>query len=77
MATSQPKRKRRSPRSLQRLVHLIAALPILAYVYVTPPADSLATIAVRFVVLPLVVASGMVMWQWPRIRKALRSRSTT
>lgn len=62
-------------RKLQRVVHLVAGAMLLAYVYV--PLGSGAEALVRFVVFPALVASGMAMWQAPRIRRVLRRRGVT
>ena len=56
-------------RKLQRAAHLVAGGLLLAYVYV-PLGDGLDDL-VRVVVLPLLVATGVAMWQAPRIRRAL------
>lgn len=59
-------------RKAQRAVHLIAGLVLIAYLY-GPLEDQLQDV-VRFLVLPLLVVTGIAMWQAPRIRK-LRKRA--
>lgn len=59
-------------RKVQRVVHLLAGVVLFAYVYL-PLSRELEEI-VRFVVFPVVVASGMAMWQAPRLRRALKRR---
>ncbi|QBD78983.1 hypothetical protein EPA93_24560 [Ktedonosporobacter rubrisoli] len=56
-------------RDIQRIVHLIAALVLLFYVY--GPLDGAPGLAplLRFAVLPLLVVTGLLMWQWTRLRK--------
>jgi hypothetical protein len=44
----------------------------MVYVYADPAADSPLTLAVRWLLLPLLAVSGAVMWQWPRIRRLVR-----
>jgi hypothetical protein len=61
----------RRARSLERLVHLVTGLALVAYVYLTPPPDSPLTAGIRWLV-PMVVSSGLAMWLWPRIRRYLR-----
>jgi hypothetical protein len=62
-------------RKLQRITHLAAAAVLLAYVYT--PAEGELELVVRFVVFPLLLVSGVAMWQGARIRRALgRTRST-
>jgi hypothetical protein len=66
-------RRPRRARKLQRAAHLVAALPVLAYVYLTPAADAALTSVVRGVVVPVLVLSGLLLWQAPRLRR-LRAR---
>jgi hypothetical protein len=63
----------RRARSLERLVHLVTGLALVAYVYVTPSPESPLTAGIRWLV-PMVIFSGLAMWQWPRIRRYLRRR---
>jgi thiosulfate reductase cytochrome b subunit len=60
-------------RRAQRAVHLAAALVLVAYLYA--PLEAQLQDAVRFLVLPLLVVTGLAMWQAPRIRR-LRKRVT-
>jgi hypothetical protein len=61
----------RQQRKLQRSVHLVAGVLLLSYVYA--PAPSAMQDLVRFFVFPLLVATGIAMWQAPRIRRLRRS----
>lgn len=58
-------------RKLERTAHLLAGVILVGYVYV--PAPSLVQELVRFLVFPLLVASGLAMWQAPRIRRLRRA----
>jgi hypothetical protein len=58
-------------RDLQRITHLVAALVLILYVYLPLGSVPLLTTVVRFGVLPLLAATGMLMWQWTRLRKLL------
>lgn len=58
-------------RKLERVVHLVAGAVLLAYVYL--PLGSEAEGFVRFVAFPILVGSGMAMWQAPRIRRTLKT----
>jgi hypothetical protein len=61
-------------RKLQRLAHLLAGAILLAYVYV--PVGAEIESAVRMLVFPLLVVTGIAMWQAPRLRRLLkRARS--
>jgi hypothetical protein len=59
-------------RRVQRRVHLASALVLIAYLYV--PLEAQLQDAVRFLVLPALVVTGIAMWQAPRIRR-LRARA--
>jgi len=58
-------------RKAQRVAHLVAAVVLFAYLYA--PVEPLQDV-VRFVVVPLLTATGIAMWQAPRIRRALKAR---
>jgi hypothetical protein len=64
----------RQARILERSVHLVTGLVLVAYVYATPPSDSALTAGVRWL-LPVVVFSGVAMWKGPRLRRYLRRRA--
>jgi hypothetical protein len=59
-------------RKAQRLGHLAAGLLLIAYVYV--PVGPQAETLVRLLVVPLLVLTGVLMWQSPRIRRLLKAR---
>lgn len=62
-------------RDVQCSVHLAGGLLLVAYIY-TPFGGMHAFEAlVRFIVVPAIVATGMAMWQLPRLRKRLRDRT--
>jgi len=65
---------RRQVRDLQRAAHLLTALLLLAYVYAAPLLGTGFTAAVRSLVVPLLVVSGVALWQWHRLRTMLRKR---
>jgi hypothetical protein len=58
-------------RKLQRSVHLLAGVLLLGYVYA--PAPVRVQELIRFLVFPLLVATGVAMWQAPRIRRLRKS----
>lgn len=62
-------------RDIQRFVHLAAGLLLVAYIY--SPLGNLDAFEslVQFVVVPAIIATGMAMWQLPRLRKRLRDRT--
>ena len=65
----------RQIRALQRLTHLATGAGIAGYVYLTPEPGSPAQSMIRWVVLPVLVISGLALWQWPRVRRLLRRRT--
>lgn len=56
-------------RDIQRVAHLATALVVVCCIYLPSGSVPLLTTIVQFVVLPLLAASGMLMWQWTRLRK--------
>jgi hypothetical protein len=62
-------------RRAQRGVHLIAALVLIVYLYA--PLEAELQDAVRFIVLPVLVVTGIAMWQAPRIRRLRKRVSRT
>jgi hypothetical protein len=58
-------------RRLQRAMHLLAGVALFAYVYL--PAGRGLEDSIRFLVFPLLTASGIAMWQAPRLRRALKA----
>lgn len=62
-------------RRAQRLAHLVAGVLLLGYVYLPVPGG--ARSIVRFLVLPVLVATGVVMWQAPRLRRMRRALAAT
>lgn len=71
IAALTPGRQRRA----QRAAHLFAASVLLAYVYA--PLDAQLEDVVRFAVFPVLVLTGIAMWQSARIRRALRAMQGT
>jgi thiosulfate reductase cytochrome b subunit len=62
-------------RKAQRIVHLVAALVLGGYLYA--PLEAQLQGAVRFIVVPLLVATGIAMWQAPRIRRLRKTVGRT
>jgi thiosulfate reductase cytochrome b subunit len=61
-----------SLRRAQRRAHLLGGLLLIAYVYA--PLEPQIEDLVRFVVVPVVVLTGVAMWQAARFRRILRER---
>ena len=56
-------------RSIFRWIHLIMGIPIIGYIY--SPFEEIPNYApaVRYVFLPIILASGLWMWKGPWVRK--------
>ena len=70
-----PKVSNKRLRDAQRVVHIMGGLMLGLYVYVPllgGPVPHVAEALVRFVVFPAVVATGVLMWQLPRLRRSLK-----
>ena len=62
-------------RSIFRWIRIVFSIPIIGYIY--SPFDSLPAYAprVRFVVVPLMVLSGLWMWKGHVVRRLISKRS--
>jgi len=58
-------------RDIQRITHLAAAFVVVCCIYLPSGSVPLLTTVVQFAVLPLLAASGLLIWQWTRLRKWL------
>jgi hypothetical protein len=65
-----------SERNFIRTLHLVLSIPIIGFIYgpvaTIPPAASFT----RFVAVPLVILSGLWLWQKPRFLRWRRARLT-
>lgn len=59
-------------RGLQRTVHLLTAVVLVGFVYLTPAPGSVPALAVQWIALPVLVLSGLALWKWHRIRRLWR-----
>jgi len=77
--TSKSSGRRLTPRrvrALERLMHLVTGLALVIHVYATPGPGSSFTVGIRWLV-PIVISSGLAMWQGPRVRRYLRRRGAS
>ena len=67
--------KEATKRSIVRWIHIVFSIPILGYIY--SPFENLPTYAprVRFVVVPLMLLSGLWMWKGHVLRRFIWKRS--
>lgn len=63
-------------RDRQRLAHLLTGLALVAYVYAPGGPGAVLETLVRWVLLPGLIASGVLMWQWPKVRRWARQRGS-
>lgn len=73
--TAPPRLTRRQVRDLQRAAHLVAGVVLVGCVYAGPLLGAEFLAFVRWVVIPVLVGSGITLWKWPRIRTMLRGRN--
>ena len=67
--------KQTTKRSILRWIHIIFSIPIFGYVY--SPFDKIPEYAgpTRFVFLPILVATGLWMWQGNNVRRLFSGRT--
>ncbi|MGD9529177.1 hypothetical protein [Pseudonocardia sp.] len=75
IAAGTPRRCRARLRDRQRVLHLVAGIAVLIAIYAGPLLGPGFVAIVQWVAIPVVVASGLALWKWPRIRVVLRARS--
>lgn len=63
--------KASTERQLIRWLHLIASVPIVGFIYGPVAEIPQAVFAVRWVIFPVVVLSGLWLWQGFRVKKWL------
>ncbi len=74
---SRPRVSNKRQRDVQRAVHIVGGLMLGVYVYVPllgGSAPQFAAAAMQFVIFPAVAATGLLMWQLPRLRRLLKTR---
>ena len=62
-------------RSILRWVHIIFGLPILGFIYGPPEEVQQYAPYFRFIFVPVLVLSGLLMWQGPRLRRLFSKKS--
>ncbi|MDX2162977.1 MAG: hypothetical protein SF162_16800 [bacterium] len=64
-------------RNNMRIVHLLTAVVVGTFIYSPWSADPTFAAAVRFIVLPLLSLTGLIMWQQARLGKWIRQRTAS
>lgn len=69
--------KETTKRSIVRWIHLVFSIPIFGYIY--SPFEEIPNYAAptRYVLLPLLVVSGLWMWQGQRVKRLLAKSSAS
>ncbi|HEX8599674.1 MAG TPA: hypothetical protein VF952_14315 [Chloroflexia bacterium] len=62
-------------RTIQRVMHLFAAAYLVFYLYGPLGQEPIVANITKFLVIPMLVITGMVMWQLPKLSKALRKKA--
>lgn len=73
---SGPKVSNKRLRDTQRVVHLVGGLMLGVYIYIPligGPGTHIVQALMQLVVFPAVVATGVLMWQLPRLRRLLKT----
>lgn len=63
-------------RDRQRAVHMVLGIVLVSSVYAPADPGTVFRAIVEYVVAPGVVIVGVLMWQWPTIRRLLRGRGS-
>ena len=63
-------------RTWQRAVHLTLGIVLVSSIYVPAEPGTVFRAIVEYAVAPGVVLVGVLMWQWPTIRRLLRGRGS-
>lgn len=67
--------KAATERKIIRWMHIILSIPILGYIYGPVSTIPRAANMVRFVILPVVVISGLWLWKGHWVKKKLRKHT--
>ena len=67
--------KEATKRSIFRWVHIICGIPILGYIYDSPSDTHNYAFSVRYVFLPVLLLSGLWMWEGHILRRLISKGS--
>jgi hypothetical protein len=62
-------------RSIFRWMHIIAGVPIIGYIYDSPTDTPNYAWSIRYVLLPVLLISGLWMWKGHVLRRLISKRS--
>jgi len=66
--------KEATKRSIFRWIHIIFGIPILGYIYDSPADTPNYAFSVRYVILPVLLLSGLWMWKGHVVRRLFSKR---
>jgi len=67
--------KEATKRSIFRWIHIVFAIPILGYIYDSPSDTPNYAFSIRYVIVPVLVLSGLWMWKGHVVRQLIWRRS--
>lgn len=69
--------KASTERMILRWVHIVLSIPIVGYIYGPVSQISEAVVAVRWVIFPIVILSGLWMWKGHWVKKLFQKKAAT
>jgi hypothetical protein len=67
--------KEATKRSIFRWIHIVFSIPILGYIYDSPSNTPNYAPSLRYVILPVLLLSGLWMWKGHVLRRLVSKRS--
>ena len=64
----------KTARLLQRWVHIVLGVLLAVAIYTPLSAWPLVSMLLKAVVIPGLTLSGLLLWQWPQLRRRFRKR---
>jgi thiosulfate reductase cytochrome b subunit len=61
-------------RDFSRAIHLIGAVVLLAFIYASQGEDPTIRTVMQIVVFPILILTGIAMWQLPHLTKRFRAK---
>jgi hypothetical protein len=62
-------------RTIFRWIHIVFGIPVIGYIYDSPTDTPNYAFSVRYVILPVLLLSGLWMWKGHVVRRLLSKRS--
>lgn len=68
--------KAATERTIIRWFHIIASIPVIGYIYGPVKDIPNAVMAIKWVIFPLIVLSGLWLWKGHHVRKWLKKKNS-